>query len=72
MTTARDFTEDAMASVGDRAAEDYTRRLAASLTLHEDVLKHRSRLYRVMQVRRVHSLRMISPWRIAWEPLLSR
>ena len=36
---------------GDRAAEDYTRRLAASLTLHEDVLKHRSRLYRVMQVR---------------------
>ena len=36
---------------GDRAAEDYTRRLATSLTLHEDVLKHRSRLYRVMQVR---------------------
>ena len=36
---------------GDRSSQDYTRRLAASLVLHEDALKHRSRLYRVMQVR---------------------
>ena len=36
---------------GDRASLDYTKRLSASLQLHENALKHRSRMYRAIQVR---------------------